>query len=87
MVEIATTNIRIEREKLSELKRRALEQNRSLASLLRELIDDYLGFGAAESGDILATAQRQAIELWKGASLGTGFAGRDHDDVLYGDDP
>ena len=37
-----TTIIRIDPDKLKELKRRALEENRSLASLLREIIDDYL---------------------------------------------
>ena len=41
MKDITATNIRIERAKLKELKRRALEENKSLASLIRDIIDSY----------------------------------------------
>ena len=83
--DVTTTSIRIERAKLIELKRRALEENRSLASLIRDLIDEYLGSGRGEAAEKRrASAQRRSIERWAGTSLGKGFAGRDHDDVLYG---
>ena len=83
--DITTTSIRIERAKLVELKRRALEENRSLASLIRALIDDYLGGGRDQAARRRqASVQRRSIKRWAGTSLGRGFAGRDHDDVLYG---
>ncbi len=78
------TNIRLEREALRELKRRAVEQDRSLASLLREIIDDYLGRDTGEeAGRKRSEVQRRSVKAWAGSSLGTGFSGRDHDEVLY----
>jgi hypothetical protein len=82
-----TTVIRIERWKLKELKRRALEENRSLASLLREIVDDFLGLlPSAEAERNLVASQKHAIRKWAGTGLGEGFSGRDHDEILYGDD-
>ena len=82
-----TTVIRIDKEKLKELKRRALEENRSLASLLREIVDDYLGMPlSAEAEKTLVASQKRAIRKWAGTGLGEGFSGRDHDEILYGDD-
>lgn len=85
MKDVTATNIRIERAKLKELKRRALEENRSLASLIRGIIDRYLGL-EREGRDKrdLAARQKRAARKWAGTSLGKGFSGRDHDEVLYG---
>lgn len=82
-----STIIRIDPLKLKELKRRALEENRSLASLLREIIDDYLGIPlSAEAEEKLAERQKRAIRKWAGTGRGEGFSGEDHDRILYGDD-
>lgn len=82
-----TTVIRIDPQKLKELKRRALEENRSLASLLREIVDDYLGLlPSAEAEKNLAARQKKAILKWAGTAMGEGFSGRDHDEILYGGD-
>jgi hypothetical protein len=32
----------------------------------------------------LAKQQREAIKKWAGANLGSGFAGQEHDAILYG---
>lgn len=36
------------------------------------------------SGKVLAKKQLSAIKKWAGKDLGDGFAGREHDAVLYG---
>ena len=79
------TSIRLERSKLDELKRRAIEENRSLASLMNRIIDEYLSGGDASLADARrAEAQKRAIRKWAGTFLGKGFDGRDHDEILYG---
>lgn len=83
--EITTTTIRIERSKLVALKRRALDESRSLASLIREIIDGYLQDPLpSRSTEQIARDQHGCISRWMGTSMGKGFAGRDHDEILYG---
>ena len=82
--DITTTTIRIERAKLLALKKRALSQERSLASLIRGIIDEYLADPRAQGDDRRVCTQRDCIARWSGTSLGEGFAGRDHDEILYG---
>jgi len=36
-------------------------------------------------GKALASQQTAAIKKWAGRDLGGGYAGRDHDTILYGD--
>jgi hypothetical protein len=36
------------------------------------------------TGKALARKQVAAIKKWAGVNLGQGFAGRDHDEILYG---
>jgi len=38
---------------------------------------------AARNGKVLAKKQLAAIKRWAGKNLGAGFAGREHDAVLY----
>jgi hypothetical protein len=86
MSDVVTTTIRLDPNRLRELKRRALEQDRSLASLIRQIVDDYLHPKSSSAADELKTEeQRKAITEWAGTSLGDGFSGREHDEVLYGD--
>lgn len=71
MKDMTRTCIRIERTRLAELKRRALEQNRSLASLVREILDNYLKRTLPTRDRLkLAARQRRAIRKWSGTSLG-----------------
>ena len=40
---------------------------------------------AKRNGKALASKQATAIKKWAGRNLGKGYAGRDHDAILYGD--
>ena len=85
---IVTTTLRLDSDTLRRLKQRAVDQDRSLASLLRDIIDAYLRFGLEEGGEErVAEEQRARIRDWSGTPLGEGFSGRDHDEVLYGKGP
>ena len=37
------------------------------------------------NGKVLAKKQLSAIKKWAGKNLGAGFAGREHDAILYGE--
>lgn len=68
---------------------RALEE---LPSTALEQVKDFIAFlketkGVRRSslpGKELAKRQGAAIKRWAGANLGSGFAGKDHDEILYG---
>lgn len=79
-----STNLRMDSELLRQLKRAALEQNRSLSALARHVFTEYLGLAPRTSDARIAARQRRAIAGWGtiGAPLASPRAG--HDELLYG---
>lgn len=56
--EFITTNIRLPKEYLKGLKQKALQREKSVSFLLRELVREYLG------EDVREKQQRAAYSIW-----------------------
>ena len=90
MTEYVTTNVRLPRELYREAKRRALEEQKSLAEIIRESLVQYL---VGSSAELEKARERPAID-WENDPLsliGTDpvmadvtDASTNHDFYLYG---
>jgi hypothetical protein len=68
---------------LDQLPDAALKEVASFISRLKKCQDKKLS--PKHNGKALAGRQTVAIKKWAGRNLGDGYAGRDHDAILYGD--
>ena len=68
---------------LERLPVKALEEVEKFVGQLKQSRSS--GRTPALNGKMLAKKQITAIKKWAGRNLEAGFAGRDHDKILYGD--
>jgi predicted transcriptional regulator len=66
MTEYVTTNIRLPKDLYREIKHRALEEEKSLAQIIRESVMQYL---AAPEVAESRTAEAEAVDDWENDSL------------------
>jgi hypothetical protein len=91
MIEYVTTNIRLPRELHRELKRRALDEDKSMSQVIRESVAQYL---VTTTMDAEVESNQKMLEVWQNDSvwsIGTDTVIADvtdgsvnHDDYLYG---
>ncbi len=91
MIEYVTTNIRLPRELHRELKRRALDEDKSMSQVIRESVAQYL---VTTTMDAEVESNQKMLEVWQNDSvwsIGTEPVIADvtdgsvnHDDCLYG---
>ncbi|MGZ8444611.1 MAG: hypothetical protein ACXWX7_21090 [Candidatus Binatia bacterium] len=68
---------------LNNLPEDALKEVASFISHLKKCRDRKRS--PKHNGKVLAGRQAVAIKKWAGRNLGSGYSGRDHDAILYGD--
>lgn len=68
---------------LSNLPDEALKEVASFISRLKKCREKT--HAPKHNGKALAGKQATAIKKWAGRNLGSGYTGRDHDAILYGD--
>ena len=66
---------------LDELPEDALKEVEEFIAFLKR--SKERGHGIDRNGKVLAKKQLSAIKKWAGKNLGAGFAGREHDAILY----
>lgn len=91
MIEYVTTNIRLPKELHRELKRRAVDEDKSLSQIIRESVVQYL---VATPINVDEETTRHMLEAWQNDPIWT-IGGEavvadvtdgslNHDDYLYG---
>ncbi|MFA5889595.1 MAG: ribbon-helix-helix protein, CopG family [Actinomycetota bacterium] len=78
------TQIQLERRQYERLKRLALERGQSLSAVLRALVDDALGGGAAAGAGAVREARLGFVGSGRDRE-GKRDVARLHDRYLYGD--
>ena len=88
MPEYVTTNVRLEKSLLKALKLKALEEDKSMGSVLRELVARGLGYGKLSLSSGKRKGKRAKdnpfAEITALGESSAADAAIDHDEALYG---